>query len=1478
MLAIAPQDVFEIVSDLLTYVDESERSLQSLRSRAAATESRLKQKQTREMQQLDSSYSARISDVRSRTGRVQADAHRMLDEVIALEAKLEQVDRYYVKTKAKRESDLSSSRDALYDSSENAFETIEVLKRRHEELIDRYTNKILPAIINGLHYLFSSKRKKDYEDLLVLKFTIMAFISEIDVSMPELCSEEVRKLQAAHADKKRELSLRHSSELEQSNSASAEAELSLLKERAERLDAILPNELIDYFVMLEVDYQSCAGRVNTSGEIKNGVIQLSDLAVPLASLCSSSEMQSIVQGKLQNLSYGEDSYFPLPMSTGASPCWYIVKEDGSQSAEAFVLSIMHDFLVHSPVQSLEFMIADPENRGSSISPFFDARKRLPELFSERIYTSNDQIAELIDSTNAYIEDILQERLGTQYESIFDFAADNPNYQPEIKLLVIFDFPKAMDERTVSSLRPILRSGRRAGVYCAIIQGQDGGLRRSEGLTRAIQSVMELSTVVRQANGLLLVRGLELVATPMPDKSSFASYFSRYLLINEGIQNKGIAFSAQVKRLAESTCDDDALAAISDMEMLDAEFLDRFGRVPDADSLFLQYMPIGKVDYPASLFMESGGINAIVQHFHIRRREDADMLVGSVSLPILIDFATGFNIYLCADERDIDSAVQLSHHLIWDYLSSVPVTKARLIVMDEMMRGNSVTPFLDLKQHVPEVFGDGICTNQDSIRRQLQDLNEHIDRLIQEKLGTTYANILEYNAASPSRSEALRLLVIYDFPNGLDARSLGYLANILRNGGKCGVNVLLCGRASYEVSRYDNTQAHIDTIQQLSTVVACRDGKYRLDPHGLILSIPPLPRADLTSSFGKDYSTVYEQLQKRGLSFEDIVGSDHFTGDASAGLSIPIGIGDGDSIVNLTFGSGSSHHALVAGATGSGKSTLMHTIIMSSMLKYSPEQLNLYLMDFKGGTEFKIYETARLPHIKLLALDAMQEFGESILENLVAEMERRSRLFKDAGTANLKDYVRGGGQSLPRILVMMDEFQILFNYATNRKVANNCAELAKRIVTEGRSYGIHLLMATQSTKVISDLTLSRGSIEQMRIRIGLKCGEYDARYLFTDKNEKSALNMMSGPIGTAVLNEEYMEQDNIGFRVAYCDDATQAKYLSSISEEFAATPYDLQTFEGGRTTQADEFYLGHGIVYENSLPVKIRLGELIKVAPPLELVLDRRHRHNLLICGANEQMSKNIVGLYILSALMNANTTVYCIDGDRLMGDTSSDELYEVFSRHFGARFSLAGEDDDVFRFVKQVYETYAKAKRGARQGSQSILVVKDMQFIESFKKMIKGERIDDPTVSEASPAEALPTEEENPADPFASINSYFAQRNATQNSSKSDSSKTPTEMVRELIDAGSSCGSHIVVSSLEFQTVSECMKFADHALTKFPERIMFSLGENDAFNLMENVSISSLRDNTVFFTDGVRNTFQLKPFRMPNAQRLDDFLSEILGK
>ncbi len=95
-----------------------------------------------------------------------------------------------------------------------------------------------------------------------------------------------------------------------------------------------------------------------------------------------------------------------------------------------------------------------------------------------------------------------------------------------------------------------------------------------------------------------------------------------------------------------------------------------------------------------------------------------------------------------------------------------------------------------------------------------------------------------------------------------------------------------------------------------------------------------------------------------------------------------------------------------------------------------------------------------------------------------------------------------------------------------------------------------------------------------------------------------------------------------------------------------------------------------------------------------------------------------------------------------------------------------------------------------------------------------------------------------------------------------------------MIEDGSGFGIHFVVTSLEYQSVRECMYYGENILTKFPERIIFSLGSNDADNLIENVSVAGLRDNTVYFTDGVKNTFQMKPYITPAQAKSRNCLVE----
>ena len=71
------------------------------------------------------------------------------------------------------------------------------------------------------------------------------------------------------------------------------------------------------------------------------------------------------------------------------------------------------------------------------------------------------------------------------------------------------------------------------------------------------------------------------------------------------------------------------------------------------------------------------------------------------------------------------------------------------------------------------------------------------------------------------------------------------------------------------------------------------------------------------------------------------------------------------------------------------------------------------------------------------------------------------------------------------------------------------------------------------------------------------------------------------------------------------------------------------------------------------------------------------------------------------------------------------------------------------------------------------------------------------------------------------------------------------------------------------------MYYGENVLSKFPERVIFSLGSNDADNLIENVSVSGLRDNTVYFTDGVKNTFQMKPYILPPTDEIQRYFDQL---
>ena len=179
--------------------------------------------------------------------------------------------------------------------------------------------------------------------------------------------------------------------------------------------------------------------------------------------------------------------------------------------------------------------------------------------------------------------------------------------------------------------------------------------------------------------------------------------------------------------------------------------------------------------------------------------------------------------------------------------------------------------------------------------------------------------------------------------------------------------------------------------------------------------------------------------------------------------------------------GMGPHGLCIGATGSGKSELLKTLVVALAATHSPEELNLVLVDFKGGATFLGCES--LPHTSAVITNLEDEsiLVERMYDAISGEMNRRQELLRKAGNyANITDYTaaRLAGEDLaplPALVIILDEFSELLAHHPH------FADLFVAVGRLGRSLGVHLLLASQR---LEEGKL-RGLDSHLSYRIGLK---------------------------------------------------------------------------------------------------------------------------------------------------------------------------------------------------------------------------------------------------------------------------------------------------------------------------------------------------------------------------------------------------------
>jgi len=438
-------------------------------------------------------------------------------------------------------------------------------------------------------------------------------------------------------------------------------------------------------------------------------------------------------------------------------------------------------------------------------------------------------------------------------------------------------------------------------------------------------------------------------------------------------------------------------------------------------------------------------------------------------------------------------------------------------------------------------------------------------------------------------------------------------------------------------------------------------------------------------------------------------------------------------------------ALLAGKPGAGKSYTLHGIIIGLAMRYDPDELEMYLLDFKEGVEFQIYvdperaettsindelnEDKALPHAKVVSIESDREFGLSVLQSVQDEIKERGSKFKSAGVSSLKDYRTKTNEKMSRILVVIDEFQYMFQETDH--ITRELNLIFEDITRRGRAFGVHLLIASQSPSVPN---MSNRIYSFIEVRMAQQMDKNTAASVLAEGNT-DAIDLLDRP-GKLIYNKDFgrRNHNDIG-QVADISLETRIDALKRIQSTVTERQYKrlepLILFNGSRATRLSQNRqlrqlsemsqwlslkdLNKKVIQEEDwivpeTPGVAWLGEAMKIGEHTKAIFRRRPRSNMLLVGTSEEMIFGILGGILLSLVhcYEPKTAQFNIidlsltDNDYPWAEMSM-KFRDAFTRYFptvvGKRFPEP--DQEILRAEDVLQQTYQEFERRQKQRDEN---------------------------------------------------------------------------------------------------------------------------------------------------------------------------------
>jgi DNA segregation ATPase FtsK/SpoIIIE-like protein len=531
--------------------------------------------------------------------------------------------------------------------------------------------------------------------------------------------------------------------------------------------------------------------------------------------------------------------------------------------------------------------------------------------------------------------------------------------------------------------------------------------------------------------------------------------------------------------------------------------------------------------------------------------------------------------------------------------------------------------------------------------------------------------------------------------------------------------------------------------------------------------------------------------------------------------------------------------LISGKTGSGKSTLLHVLIVNLAMRYSPDEVELYLVDFKKGVEFKAYAELELPHARVIAIESEREFGLSVLERLDQELKRRGDLFRQRGVQDLPAYrAVEPGAKLPRAMLIVDEFQELF--VEDDRIAQSAALLLDRLVRQGRAFGIHVLLGSQT--LAGAYSIPRSTIGQMAVRIALQCSEADAHLILSEEN--TAARLLARP-GEAIYNDANgLYEGNHPFQVVWLSEQERERHLARLRDwaraNRAAGPAPI-IFEGNLPADPSRNEVLAGLLAASSWPVhrqapKAWVGAPVAIQDPTAAVFARQAGTNLLVVGHQEDSALGILATCVVSLAAQhpaaeadgglPGARFYVLDGTRPGAPQAG--YWSRLAEAVPHAVKVVGPRQAAGAIAEVAQELARREQAGEDDGPPVYLFVHDLA---RFRDLRKGE------------------------DDFG-----FARPDE-------DAPPNPGRQFRTILHEGPALGIHALVWGDSYNTVTRVLD--RQGLEDMELRVAFRMNTSDSSSLIDSPVAGQLGVHRAIFDDeGEGRLEKFRPYGPPSAEWL----------